>query len=275
VRVLHEALTEQFGFKHLLWVYSGRRGIHLWIADKEAMELDDESRKAIVGWLEVIKGGKEMKKKVNVRLGAGKNGPGSLPPSLQTALTPLATLFSSLILTDQNCFGSEKGYEALLQLIPDGGVAANLRKKWEDDPDRHSVDKWGDLKSEVKRFEKGSSMRVRPSEVIHSNLSLRHLRSQVVLQAALEDIILQYTYPRIDAEVSKHRNHLLKAPFCVHPKTGRVCVPVDPEKVDEFDPEGVPNVGGLLRELDEAGKMEVDEEGGEHHNGKLRVSADL
>jgi DNA primase catalytic subunit len=37
---------------------------------------------------------------------------------------------------------------------------------------------------------------------------------------ALEDIILQYTYPRIDAEVSKHRNHLLKAPFCVHPGTG-------------------------------------------------------
>lgn len=39
-------------------------------------------------------------------------------------------------------------------------------------------------------------------------------------QKAIEDIILQYTYPRIDAEVSKHRNHLLKAPFCVHPGTG-------------------------------------------------------
>lgn len=161
MRVLHEALTEQFGFKHLLWVYSGRRGIHLWIADKEAMELDDEKRKAIVGWLEVIKGGKEMKKKVNVRLGVNKNAPGYLPPSLQTALEPLATLFSSLILTDQNCFGSEEGYESLLQLIPDGGVVDKLRKKWEADPDRHSADKWGDLKSEVKKFDKGSSTRVR------------------------------------------------------------------------------------------------------------------
>src|SRR5882762_10835827 len=81
VRVLHEALTEQLGFKHLLWVYSGRRGIHLWIGDKEAMELTDEGRKAIVGWLEVIKGGKEMAKKVNVRLGTGKNSAGVLPPS--------------------------------------------------------------------------------------------------------------------------------------------------------------------------------------------------
>lgn len=68
----------------------------------------------------------------------------------------------------------------------------------------------------------------------------------------MEDIVLQYTWPRIDAEVSKHRNHLLKAPFCVHPKTGRVCVPVDPTRVEEFDPARVPTVGQLLKEIDEA-----------------------
>jgi hypothetical protein len=68
----------------------------------------------------------------------------------------------------------------------------------------------------------------------------------------MEDIILQYTWPRIDAEVSKHRNHLLKAPFCIHPKTGRVCVPVDPTRIDEFDPVNVPTVGQLLKEIDEA-----------------------
>jgi DNA primase small subunit len=70
----------------------------------------------------------------------------------------------------------------------------------------------------------------------------------------LEDIVLQYTYPRLDAEVSKHRNHLLKAPFCVHPKTGRVCVPVDPAEIDSFDPRGVPTATQLLRELDVAGE---------------------
>ena len=67
VRVLDRALRDQFGYRHLLWVYSGRRGIHLWISDREALELTDDQRKALVGWLTVIQGGKEMAKKVNVR----------------------------------------------------------------------------------------------------------------------------------------------------------------------------------------------------------------
>ena len=91
--------------------------------------------------------------------------------------------------------------------------------------------------------------------------------------SAMEDAILQYTYPRLDAEVSKHRNHLLKAPFCVHPATGRVCVPVDPNKVSEFDPESVPTVGQLLRELNERGTDGIVEEEKlqdfEQHSGML------
>lgn len=91
----------------------------------------------------------------------------------------------------------------------------------------------------------------------------------------LQDIILQYTYPRIDAEVSKHMNHLLKSPFVIHPatgssllrpwpwplsvllsliifdySTGNVCVPLDPSAISTFDPNACPKVGDLLRELE-------------------------
>jgi len=93
----------------------------------------------------------------------------------------------------------------------------------------------------------------------------------------MEDIILQYTWPRIDAEVSKHRNHLLKAPFCVHPKTGRVCVPVDPTRIEEFDPATVPTVGQLLKEIDETMMTNNEDgaEGAQHLPGKSFPSLNL
>ena len=85
VKVLDSGLRSTFGYKHILWVYSGRRGIHCWVSDREAMELTDEQRRALVGWMTVVQGGKEMHKKVDVRgQGAKPNGrPWPLPPPVR------------------------------------------------------------------------------------------------------------------------------------------------------------------------------------------------
>ncbi|KAF5325625.1 hypothetical protein D9611_000100 [Ephemerocybe angulata] len=224
VKVLDQAIREQYGYEQLLWVYSGRRGIHLWISDAEALELTDQQRKAVVGWMNAVSPAVEGTKRPNIRTSTR-----SLPPPLAAAREILLPYFSDIVLEEQDCFGSEEGYEKLLDFIPDKKIADALKKKWSADPHKPSSSKWIDLKNEVKALEK-------------------HQRPP--LMAAMEDIVLHYTYPRIDAEVSKHRNHLLKAPFCVHPKTGRVCVPVDPRGIDSFDPEKVPTIAQLLGELD-------------------------
>jgi DNA primase catalytic subunit len=67
--VLTGCLVETFGFRHLLWVYSGRRGIHCWISDAAALDLNDDQRKSLVTFLEVVKGSSQQAKKVNVRGG--------------------------------------------------------------------------------------------------------------------------------------------------------------------------------------------------------------
>ena len=58
----------------------------------------------------------------------------------------------------------------------------------------------------------------------------------------VEEVQLAMLYPRLDINVSKGFNHLLKAPFCVHPKTGKVCVPFNPNMGFKFDPTTVPTI---------------------------------
>lgn len=81
------------------------------------------------------------------------------------------------------------------------------------------------------------------------------------LLEAKQDIVLEYTYPRLDIEVSKHLNHLLKSPFVVHPGTGRVCVPINTKDLENFDPLGVPTVTELLGEIDDWKAPEGENEG--------------
>ena len=44
---------------------------------------------------------------------------------------------------------------------------------------------------------------------------------------------------------------MLKSPFCVHPKTGNICVPFDSNKVENFKLAEVPTLTTVIKELGE------------------------
>ncbi|RKU45567.1 hypothetical protein DL546_006831 [Coniochaeta pulveracea] len=223
IKVIDAALREDFGFKHIMWVYSGRRGAHAWVCDKKARAMDDQKRRAIAGYLEVIRGGAQSGKKVNLRR--------PLHPHITRSLDILKTHFQKDVLEVQDPWQTMERQDKLLQLLPDKQLNERLRTKWNSAPGRGSLSKWADIDALAKT---GAS---------------KSLDAKALLEAK-QDIVLEYTYPRLDIEVSKKLNHLLKSPFVVHPGTGRVCVPIDTKSLENFDPLAVPTVQSLLQEID-------------------------
>ncbi|KAL0329964.1 UNVERIFIED_CONTAM: DNA primase small subunit [Sesamum radiatum] len=182
---------------------------------------------SIVGFVMVKQEGKGNENSLKKVTFAGR----SLHPFLGRSYAEvLKDFFEEKYILSQNLFSDEERYEKILEMIPDESTTSELRGKWLDNKrsrDDINVVRWGQLKHMLQ----SGKQKV---QGIHRSV---------------EEIVFSFTYPRLDLEVSKHMNHLLKAPFCVHPKTGRVCVPIDPKHCEEFDPSAVPTLSKLLEEL--------------------------
>lgn len=228
--VIDTALREDFNFQHILWVFSGRRGIHGWVCDQEARILDGKGRTAISEYLTVlVSGGSGTTVAINDKM----------HHSVKRALGIVEPLFEEICLVDQNIFGSAKGVDRLLATIPEEEVRkdlANILSKFEGD----SKQIWAEFVRFVSTVKTGSASRR--------------------LKFVKEEVILAHTYPRLDINVSKGFNHLLKAPFCVHPKTGKICVPFSPNLAQKFDPSDVPTISAVLTEVNEFDLKMIDVE---------------
>lgn len=218
MKILDRSLREDFGFNHLLWVYSGRRGVHCWVCDETARQLSPAARSAIVEYLSLVKGGEYQSKKVYF--------PDTLHSSIKAASKIIEGYFESLVLENQDILGTQENYEKIANLCADPKVKEMILSAMK--TQKTSQERWQALKGVV--------------DCALESKGAKH-------KHFVKEVMFQLCYPRLDVNVSKGLNHLLKAPFCVHPKTGRVCVPIDVKNADNFDPFSVPTVSVLCEEI--------------------------
>jgi len=229
IKVLDRALREDFGFEHLLWIYSGRRGVHCWVCDERARKLNDSGRAAVVSYLSAYTGGEKAQK---VRL------TNPIHPSLAEALTVTEPEFETYC-QEQGLFQGEDRWKKILEMIPDPAIRQELHQKWKNQGQPETKSQLADIQKAIKK-----------------DISTKKFSK---LRNTFEEIIFAHLYPRLDVNVSKGMNHLLKSPWSVHPKTGRVCVPIDPRNCEDFNPLTVPTIDDLIRDIDNYKGKEVSD----------------
>jgi len=111
--IMNLALREDFGFKNLLWVYSGRRGIHCWVCDHRARKLSNECRESIVNYLSVYAGNDTSEVRPNISW--------PLHYSLKRA-SKILEKYIKTIMEEQKLLENEKHCEMLLKFLSDQGI---------------------------------------------------------------------------------------------------------------------------------------------------------
>ena len=112
-----------------------------------------------------------------------------------------------------------------------------------------SLVKLKEIEDYLRKYEKSQSQ----------NQKSAHKKSKTITDLCISDFKLNILYPRLDINVSTHINHLLKSPFCIHPKTGLVAVPLSSDDIINFKIENIPRLDILVEDYKNNRKNEVFE----------------
>ena len=245
VRVLDRALRADFGFKHLLWVFSGRRGVHCWVCDEQARMLSTDGRAAVAEYLAFLDVSKQNSE-TPTRL--YKTRPLPLLTLRRIYDDILLPTFEQRIVTQHNLLDTPEQWKRVLDALamPESFVRkideewrAQLENKKRQPPT--ALERWVHLKDSVEKDVRTHAK----GKGVQSGKGKNGV-------TPIMDLVFFFTYPRLDVAVSKGLNHLLKAPFCIHPSTGNICIPLSPDRIGEFSPlTSPPTLQQLIADINE------------------------
>lgn len=206
VHGLNWFLKTYLGFKHVLWVFSGRRGVHAWVVDQRCTDMTNNDRKCITDRLELLKQHNEKDGKMKTfTIAATGAAVSKLEEGFGRALEPY---FKRLVCEKQGLFTNITQVKHWCDVVIRSRLGDDATTEMLVDTPRS----WDQFKTVVTSKWPASAKRV------------------------ICDMILLHSFPRIDRNVTPNMKHMLKIPFTTHAITTRVCVPLPKTAVEEFLP---------------------------------------
>ena len=232
-KILERILREDFGFKKFFFDFSGRRGIHCWVCDKKACKLNDKERQMIESYILYDRVNDELTKaRVKRRIRKRK----FVEPIYPSFLEDLSIIKNDFyeILKEQDLLNYEeikKLFKDIIKmyfcLIDIEAIENILEKK-----KMNSLDKIKNIHKYLTKAE----------NILRDKNNITYCHSE----SCINEFIMSILSPRLDWMVTRQAAHLLKGPFCVHPKTGFVSVPMSLELLENFDLNKIPKIENLL-----------------------------
>ena len=232
-KILDRILREDFGFKNYFFDFSGRRGIHCWVCDKKACKLNDKERQMIENYILYDRINDEfVKTRIKRRLRKRK----FVEPIYPSFLEDLSIVKNDFyeIIKEQDLLNYEeikklfkdiiKMYFCLIDMEIIESILENRKM--------NSLKKVKKIHEYLKKAENILKDK--------NNITLCHSDS------CINEFIMSILSPRLDSMVTRQAVHLLKGPFCVHPKTGFVSVPMSLELLQQFDLKKIPKIDNLI-----------------------------
>ena len=240
-KILDQILKEDFGFEHILYAFSGRRGIHAWLCDERAKKLKDDGRIAVANYIKY--------KVCNVKLFVSQGLREPVHPLYERAIKIIDEYFLD-VLNEQNLLGDDKGKTLLKGLIKAYFGESVQEQKIDNILNNKEI-----KESKIKFVQIKDYL-----ESINSNQNQKkNNKKNSMVDLCIKDFKLNILYPRLDINVSTHINHLLKSPFCIHPKTGLVAVPLSHEDILKFKIDDIPRLDKLVEDYKNKRKNECFE----------------
>lgn len=222
IMIMNYILTRQYGFRQILFVFSGSKGYHCWVFDKAVKSLTDQQRWQIVHhfdpWIKVknIKDITRLKDESLVK-------DSILFDRNNSFLEPLfkETIVSSGVFN----LGSSKVNKLLDKFLDIDAQPPHIQLEFLELFDLAIVEKWS-------------------STACWDNLKsfITHKLPGYFTTVYIRRIIYAFIFPRIDEPITAQIKHLIKLPYSLHPTTRLISVPILTHELLSFDPTVCPNV---------------------------------